>query len=29
MSGVINDVKVFKRILVRHRRARPAKGKKK
>jgi hypothetical protein len=29
MSGVINDVKVFKRILVRHRRAQPAKGRKK
>jgi hypothetical protein len=24
MSGVINDVKVFKRILIRHRRTRPA-----
>jgi hypothetical protein len=30
MSGVINDVKVFKRILIRHRRrARPARGRKK
>ena len=30
MSGVINDVKVFKRILIRHRRvARPARGTKK
>ena len=26
MSGVINDVKVYKRILIRHRRAKPAKG---
>jgi len=29
MSGVINDVKVFKRILIRNRRTRPTKGMKK